>query len=1687
MKKISVLTTIIVLLLPLIVFAQENQETPITADLPQYSRSTTIDIRGTAGVNETVELFIKDIKRRETKTNNEGQFFFNSVHLPETNNEIKLKTTTAESMLNNVQQDTAMVQTYNVTVDLEVPRLKVLNFSSLATQPTLNIPIEINKPATINYTTTGGEEQTIALEQGGRTTITLQLQEGQNEITITATDKAGHITKYTNRTTLDTVQPQIYETNLAQISSTYIPDIVIKGVLNKKATVFLYLNDEKKPAEYTISKDDGTFEIPVVLKRDIKVTTSKKRAEIETGEGWKNKIKIEAVDIAGRKSAPVSADVVYSLCGFGSWFDVKISKPTPDKLTPRFILEGIQEVGLLFNATYKGTNKIRIGQIVATNAQLSPEIEGDYDNGLTDVSLITQASPKSILGYLQVLFRPFTFDEQMTTYDKEKNISMHRASARGPKGGTGTALTGQYKNCLTPGVGCMKLFLEITIPFDEEIPKQIVDPRTQRTVPKVQLEKRVQKTCVPIEMMMDIPVPPAKIPKNFLRAAIKFLDKTTDAMDAVLEPLTTVGNYVLYSCMASTAWLYIDEVRETWNCDVQEVLGAIQEGAGQEKARFDKKIAQAGLCDAAYTGKDKEKARENCKSCQKSIETTKEFQYEILQPICDRVACPSAPTLQTHIKEANELEAIEGVPPAPDWERFKIGGKFYAGNDCAFNEYQKELALKQIKTTYESKPYGIKELYQFTKTGQDQESNIQKEDCKKHVRPAHPACCGVSYMQEWETACGPVPLGETFDELQESTCLAAQNVNKKTEDKDLNCGGITNAVAGLCDPDDGGEPIDPIPTGIKYTTKPADAWSEQVHIFVVPDKTTQGARYKIYSGFIIQGAVWSKKPEYQRKGSIGIILPSVNAQLQPVPQKDLTEHFQQEQKEGKKVMGYTDQFRNALCAGTDIDQPSCTRQRAEEIYEQIYSKIGTSDKYYIVKPDQEGIVRSIQCVCLPAVTSYLQFWRNILGVTRDCFKTILLTGDGSEGVCKATLSTYVCDLLFDVVKCFVQKFNTPGYGARPSGGISGFIGTITGAGSKVQQKIQGRYGETALWKTMFVDKKLVHSICAFAFTGTWNFDVSTVFSQTVQTIPVQSQGFLYPCKRQFVSFNPNTNPKGQTTWVYRFGVGLAAGSDVTYDLQLKCSQGYRCQEKDGYKNGECDCNKKAEQTRTLLVPELQPNPLKKNDILNKEIFYTIQAGDPDSNVRYDKAVLKYTYLDPKNNKEQTEETTCDISLTGGDAPAFCQFDTFSLSYRCQFGVGESVVRLDKVEPKYVKQKDGVKMFGLNEPLLLDLHIRQQQPIEKARSFEGKKYVFYTLKDGNRIIKKPTEQEVALARDLTLDPKDGTYTHELKLLETIEQTHFKATGTTARYRQYILKGPFEPTKKREDTDMVTTFDLSEKAIKIPYVLVFDDTGIMDIYTTSSELPGGKTGKFSTQGRQLLADQPIQANTQTKYSITLPTTTGTPEVYTITITLTEIPTNAEIIVIPQELNTTDPCKDPKTPTQWRAEIEIHDADRNGRPTTQVSVDPGTGDQARKEVMVNVVCEETTTLTNIADAVPGTPTSDGTPSGMPVKVINETDIKKLNEGDAIQVRLADEELYRYQKTNPTKWVKYLLDEYGKKTQHSSEFEETSTEFTTMLNNLKNKKFVVLPKNQQPIMAEFTTPTPPPPGSGSFGAGQP
>ena len=109
---------------------------------------------------------------------------------------------------------------------------------------------------------------------------------------------------------------------------------------------------------------------------------------------------------------------------------------------------------------------------------------------------------------------------------------------------------------------------------------------------------------------------------------------------------------------------------------------------------------------------------------------------------------------------------------------------------------------------------------------------------------------------------------------------------------------------------------------------------------------------------------------------------------------------------------------------------------------------------------------------------------------RNCFQTILLTGDGSSGMCQAVLTVYICDLIWDLIRCFKQKYSFRGRQESPFGS---FTSQLVGAGEDMGNSIQGRYGDTSPWKAMFSEKKIVHALCLWAFTGTWDLDITSFF------------------------------------------------------------------------------------------------------------------------------------------------------------------------------------------------------------------------------------------------------------------------------------------------------------------------------------------------------------------------------------------------------------------------------------------------------------------------------------------------------------------------------------------------------------------------------------------------------------------
>jgi len=1384
----------------------------------------------------------------------------------------------------------------------------------------------------------------------------------------------------------------------------YEQKIEIKGKLSEPGSVTVFLNGKPKRTEPTAS--DGSFSIKVRLARIANYTRETTRTTLDTGISWKNKVKLEAVDAAGLKTTSEEVEIEYALCGEGTWITVELTKPLPNVLNPRLLLEGIQQVGFGYKYEYNGQYKAEINPraIRVIKLQLAPEFQKDYDNGLVSVSTppvqAQRGKRPTGKGYIQVNFQPILDPWELegeegpknaTMYDREKKVSEHRQSG-----------TPKYKEggCLTPGFGCMRLFLELEIPFTEYVPSKAYDPRVRQTLETEKPVTRTQKTCINVEIGIDKRIPPDYIPESFLESVRDILGDIIDGIDKVLKPIETIGKYLFYTCIAGSYLSFIPIYLEKYNCQYNKWVTLATDAEGF----FEEKIAEIGACDEQYGAESK--AGKNCKTCQDSKENRQWFERTYRQ-ICDRVMCPAAPSLQYYLKtkgrqQPKVVEVNEKAKTA--LKNYAIEDKIYSGSDCgAWMLQNKVVPADKKKPTIRRIPprvfFKAKDIQKIFTTWKDHEEDTKEEtegisigagvgETKVNCAGLHPAtaeCCGYEYMQEWSSACGVSALGsglDFFDEIKESTCLSAQNTNKNTisdgSGGTIECNNIFNTLGGFCDKD--GQPTLENIKVVQFSKERQEYLElEQygkerfMYMFLIPQigqNVGIKGEYDIKLGYLVETI------EFKKAGGYGRIAESerhlVNAKLEavelqtPESQGLREKHFKQPQIDAYHSTGETPpEFEKDLCIAAG--NPRGCKNRVKGVYDQAMAIIGTPDVEYIIRPN-DGLINSLRCLCFPTLIGYLKMWRNVLNAVRNCVNTILLTGDGEAGVCQAVVSQYACDLIYEALSCFTQKFSSGQKRAEADEGD--ILGALTSAGSEMSRSMEGRYGETGMYNTVFVERKLVHSICTWAFTGTWDIDLAAVFDQAVDEIPIASYALLTPCNRRFVSFNPGTSPPGLTTWVYHFGVGIAAGADVQVELKLKCSGGHKCRESDGFVNGQCDCP--TETIPISIVPQNFPTRVRKNEILNEEVFYTMIGGRGIGDIRYDTAELVYTWKD--GTKTRTEKATCSISQSGGPGavPAFCRFEPLSGKFRCQWGEAEGGIRFTEAKANYPHEiRPGGKTFALNEEIDIELQIAQDYP---GTDPKYNKYLEYIVTNvaGTEVAHNKGGPYITLATN-------GDYSKTIGSQPPIpiEKKWFEGRkeGTQQAIRQWSSIRPNAPSPNllieavslTPDQRKRFVVELTRVGTQVSYKVygAGQGTTVRASGFVSKQASPVCTGRFMpTPARNSIVCTPTRITPVPGRPA--PTTfSGTLVIdFTPLLFREQRPAAGETIQLHIDYGEkvkagADPCigENRYKPQQFKITFTAYDANKWGQPEEQISLDPTTGQDAVKYVTFQAVCAEAT----------------------------------------------------------------------------------------------------------------------------------
>ncbi|MBI5390282.1 hypothetical protein HZB02_02240 [Candidatus Woesearchaeota archaeon] len=1245
---------------------------------------------------------------------------------------------------------------------------------------------------------------------------TINLHDGKNTIKIEAEDAAGNIATLQRTVVLDATAPQILSpTQITdEYSPVYLPFVELNGKISENATVLLYLNNDSSPTYTTTTDDDGSFKKEITLRLDVTFNCEenfgnrqggfgggtgggtgqppgsfwpqRSLAQTEqfwsqycqyfTGSIWINHVKIVAQDKAGTNSTAVEGDIVFATCGKGAWWDVNMTKVSPQVLTPSLIARGMGQAGFGYNVGWTvGDEPGRISSIRIDAPPLSRRDQEKYDfdwvNIVPEYKLNENGTGAS--GYVALNIKKINpskpGQKNLTMYEIEKNISEHN------KG-----------RCLLPGYGCIRVPLMMEISFQS------------------QYYSGTQRVCMlpPVEVAIDARISPQVIPDSFLKRSIAFFNNLIKGIEAVEEPVKIVMQATAIVCAVSLIALYIVYVREQWNCKWSKTIGALTGGG------FDVNVAKTGMCTAKYgdeTVNGNKDKKDVCVQCQAALEQSKKWE-ERMKWICDRITCPSAPTLQKYIRDAKSKGKGTG---------FKIGGTtYYTGNDCADPSIQPGYSYGAKapitvltgmggRSTTGGKPFGIKEVYQSYLEYKDGKAvpvatpiSTDGKTVEIKCDAAHPmtaACCGQSYVDEWNSAC----LVE--NEIKDSFCLSGQlttdSRNKPAtdtapadtfyQDQCSTARRVWNSIAGFCEASGKPKP-DLVHSG--WVCKPGACIQEDSYSsgtatpppeiicgkcstyntktkkcdwgFKEDDDECKAYKAEVgnptYTTAKDVGQLGSTREIVYRiipEGSIDTgLLTSTSertiVQRGYVIERDKLSSINLEESENEALVINNRYFVNlktldgSMIATTmqgdeynkgkeaftaDLKRVGQQYSRSpEDIYREILAKAGAKERDYIVEPTS-GMFRSAQCACLPAFRGYLQFYKGLFGAVRTCFESLLYTGDGKAGVCQQVLSVYVCDLFYDLISCFQKRYSAGPGGSVKGGGISGVLGSLTGAGSRIAETVTNRYGKTSTFQSLFGQRQLANAVCIWAFTGDFVFDFQSALEQNFN-VPLESKGFAAACHRRFVSYDPSSAPSGLATFEYDTGVGLVAGADLTYRIYLKCSADYSCDPSQGFEGGKCDCAETGEQMYPLMGQPGITGSLRKGQVLDAAPFISIPGKQ--KKVRFDKAILEWTYQN--NDKERvTKKAECDVKQQGGDAPAYCSFDMANVAYRCDLNTGNDFWAKFNNPPKPRSE-----YFAKGEKLNFDFDVTQkipQNPSCTGEECEYTKYLGYEVKNAQGFV------------------------------------------------------------------------------------------------------------------------------------------------------------------------------------------------------------------------------------------------------------------------------------------------------------------------------------------------------------------
>ncbi|MFT4310643.1 MAG: hypothetical protein ACMXYC_03350, partial [Candidatus Woesearchaeota archaeon] len=832
-----------------------------------------------------------------------------------------------------------------------------------------------------------------------------------------------------------------------------------------------------------------------------------------------------------------------------------------------------------------------------------------------------------------------------------------------------------------------------------------------------------QQMCYDAKVYFDRRLPPGAIPEDFLNVSVQVLDATIEAIDMILKPLRTITLATTGACLATHVGYFLQTSQMEYQClGKQDLIPALRQGiSGVPHSQADNMIN--AICDEVDEAKrQKEGGNEeynkglgdlklseltgDCRACGQAIKRNVQIQ-KYFTTVCDRIYCPPTPSGQKYVRDNNENQfsacSVLHTQAAVDEfsQRSKSPQSEFLGPQTGFNK--EDGCGYEYYSQYGSSCLGYRLL-----AGHD----IVQASINNAQRNQSPSFNAILDRATNFDFCAA-------NEAQDDIAFAEGDQWYIRDEDDPNCfrlGGPETREAVIDARKSGqvylnqssqrqGVSIYRTVNGFTNYEENQKTYSDcvrtdpQGNMYFVP-KDTQGrtAYFDRERGDTMAKEFNGQQIEVQDIGGGRFIGPDDTIYLSP--------------NRDNKVTLYTDShiYRTNAKVGSGVDyhlgKPEGFSENEKEVVQGPDRLRGRPAPDYLIR-SPTSFMNSLRCGCLPALSSYLQQIRNILNLIRTCFMGILVTKEFNSGMCRAVLTQYVCDWIFEALGCFIRAASmSDDQLSADTGRINAVqygLTSIGRAGRTTQQYASGRYGDSQNFQALFTQRKLLNAICLAALGYDWLPDLEAAIGMDGQ-FPIATMAVVQPASRTYLSANPTQG--GLATFSYHIGYLVNAGEDINYRIELVCSDQPICHDYASHEGGMCDCAHgsmgnvqtapanwgaegggfNTEQTRVIRTGFVRAGQLQ-----DDEIYINVESP-----VRYDRVRISWFPANSRNPPGSEDRRIREAGMI----PLMCSFDLARVQFRCGTSFGDDG-SAHFIRPPTI---DGIGTYNLGESIRFNAHI-----------------------------------------------------------------------------------------------------------------------------------------------------------------------------------------------------------------------------------------------------------------------------------------------------------------------------------------------------------------------------------------------